>query len=569
MVGNNLSLESVRDESSTSSYGSSVGMGVGVGKGGISSVSANASMNSGDSLNKKVVLSSITGDKVNIDTANNTNIKGSLIAAGSEDANGKFVDNGNLVLSTNTVTFSNLSNTSYSSSTGLQAGVSVSTTKGNTGVSSASYGASTSLGYSVTKTLATLGTGDITIKDKENSDDLARLNTDTSKVNKDLYSGGISSSVSGSLDTRLLTEKGRAEIKQDYKDMDKNMKTIADTLPDAKSDNKFVAAIGTIWDNVVGYTGGVLPSHGNNGGLLGEIPILTGNKDSAHAKLQVVSANAPLYNSNKDNFIPIEQSDAYKMMSEEQQAKVTGLYISKIPVEIARDNATYQNGANGILNDKGLAVANVLEQTGQSNKSTTVEATVFYNPSRGIVADLFESAVDKLGGTTGIAKQYGEFVRDTTTARGSDGSNFTQHSQANILLYSGINYINSADNTGAKFKPQSYFATGEVGADNKPVYKTPTFVSFGSPINSKDLNTAIADKTKGLNYTYMGAYTHSGDFVGEGVGGNSGVNGQASILDRINLFNTVKLFGGSNISPHSSYNPYDYAELKDVSGYKK
>ncbi len=81
---NLLSLESVRDESSTSSYGSSVGMGVGIGGGGIKSASANASMNSGDSLNKKVVLSSITGDKVNIDVAKNTNIKGSLIVAGSE-----------------------------------------------------------------------------------------------------------------------------------------------------------------------------------------------------------------------------------------------------------------------------------------------------------------------------------------------------------------------------------------------------------------------------------------------------------------------------------------------------
>jgi filamentous hemagglutinin len=214
-VGNNLSLESVRDESSTSSYGFNAGMGAGFGSGGVSSVSASAGMNSSDSLNKKVVLSSITGDKVNIDVANNTNIKGSLLAAGGEDTNGKFVDNGNLKLSTNTVTFSNLSNTSYGSSTGLQAGVSVSTTKDNTGISSASYGASTSLGYSVTKTLATLGKGDITIKDKENSDDLARLNTDTSKVNKELYSGGISSSVSGSLDTRLLTEKGRQSIKDD------------------------------------------------------------------------------------------------------------------------------------------------------------------------------------------------------------------------------------------------------------------------------------------------------------------------------------------------------------------
>ena len=95
-------------------------------------------------------------------------------------------------------------------------------------------------------------------------------------------------------------------------------------------------------------------------------------------------------------------------------------------------NATYQNGGNGIMNDKGLATFNVLEQTGmigqyQSDKTKPVEATVFYNPSRGIVADLLESAVDTVGGTTGIAKQYGEFNVDVTTARGASGSNFTNH----------------------------------------------------------------------------------------------------------------------------------------------
>ena len=57
------------------------------------------------------------------------------------------------------------------------------------------------------------------------------------------------------------------------------------------------------------------------------------------------------------------------------------------------------------------------------------------------------------------------------------------------------------------------------------------------------------------------------DFVGEGLGSNSGTNGTASVLDRINIFNAVKLFG--NNSPHSSYNPADYPELKDVTGYKK
>ena len=205
----------------------------------------------------------------------------------------------------------------------------------------------------------------------------------------------------------------------------------------------------------------------------------------------------------------------------------------------------------------------MLEQTGQSNKSATVEATVFYNPSRGMVADSAETLVDLFGGTTGIAKQEGEFVVNVTTAIGTEGSNFTQHSQDNLLLKSGIEYINSSENTGAKFQSQDYFIK-----DNGDKRGIPTFVSFGSPVSGKDMEKLIANQETGLGYTYMGAFTKPGDYVGEGLGGNSGVNRQASIIDRINLINTLRLLTG-DWSPHSSYDPTKYNELKNIIGYKK
>ena len=341
-------------------------------------------------------------------------------------------------------------------------------------------------------------------------------------------------------------------------------------LPSAISDNPIEATIGEVWDSIAAYgTFGILPSNGNNGGLLGEIPILSGNKDSVHSILQVVSTHSPLYQKDSNSFIAIEKSDAYKQMSEEKQSKVQGLFISVEPVEITKDNATYQNGGNGMMNSKGLAVYNVLEQTGminqyENNKEIPVEASAFYNPSRGIVADLLESAVDTVGGLTGIAKQHGEFNVNVTTTRGADGVNMTHHSQNNLLLKSGINYINSDEYTGAKFKPASYFATGEIGDDNKAVLNTPSYVSFGSPVPGKVLKGLIEDK---LEYTYMGAFTNKNDFVGEGLGGNSGVNKEASFLNRINIFNTIKLLTPS--SPHSGYDPNNFKELKDVTGYKK
>lgn len=52
------------------------------------------------------------------------------------------------------------------------------------GISSVGYNSSTGLDVNTSKTLATLGQGNITIKDKENSDEIERLNTDTSNINK-------------------------------------------------------------------------------------------------------------------------------------------------------------------------------------------------------------------------------------------------------------------------------------------------------------------------------------------------------------------------------------------------
>ncbi|WP_258031299.1 colicin E3/pyocin S6 family cytotoxin, partial [Campylobacter concisus] len=57
--------------------------------------------------------------------------------------------------------------------------------------------------------------GNIEIADKDNSDDLTRLNRDTTKLTKDLVNTSISSNVDGSIDARVLTANGREQIKQE------------------------------------------------------------------------------------------------------------------------------------------------------------------------------------------------------------------------------------------------------------------------------------------------------------------------------------------------------------------
>ncbi|WP_180995680.1 hypothetical protein, partial [Campylobacter concisus] len=58
--------------------------------------------------------------------------------------------------------------------------------------------------------------GNIEIADKDNSDDLTRLNRDTTKLTKDLVNTSISSNVDGSMDLRVVTKSGQKEIKDEF-----------------------------------------------------------------------------------------------------------------------------------------------------------------------------------------------------------------------------------------------------------------------------------------------------------------------------------------------------------------
>jgi hypothetical protein len=253
-VGNNLTLESLRDEYSSNSNGFNVNAGIGFGSAGASanrtpsldvgkqsSTNAGFSVNNGTILNKQTVLSSITGDKVNVNVGNNTHLKGALLASGNYDENGNFVDNKNLNFNTNTLTFENLSNTSFSSNQSIGGSLNYNLTDTrivNTeekkdiekGISSVKYNSDKFLSVNASKTLATLGEGNITTKDKENSDDLTKLNQDTQNINKDLYSSSTGTKVDAILDTRLLTEEGRKQIAEDVERTKRLGQSISEVL---------------------------------------------------------------------------------------------------------------------------------------------------------------------------------------------------------------------------------------------------------------------------------------------------------------------------------------------------
>jgi hypothetical protein len=195
----------------------------------ITFANANFGINNSNYQQKETVLTSITGGSVNIEVGGNTNLKGSLIAAGYFDENNNFIDNSKLSLTTDTLTYSSLSDTMFSNSHSFGGGTNIGfsetytedangnkNTNTNSKVNSSSLNFGTNIGYSSSKVLATIGQGSIIVKDKDNSDDINSLNKDAnSQINK-LYEGSVGTSVEASIDHRLLSEEGRKDIAGDF-----------------------------------------------------------------------------------------------------------------------------------------------------------------------------------------------------------------------------------------------------------------------------------------------------------------------------------------------------------------
>ncbi|WP_103575639.1 hemagglutinin repeat-containing protein [Campylobacter concisus] len=244
-VGNNLSLESTRDIKDASSKSKGINLSASYsgatnaknfasGDRSLSSVGASISKSNSNTKIKQTNLSSITANELNVEVGKNTHLKGSLLAAGEYDKDNTFIDNHNLNLKTNTLSYENLSNTSYNKGSSLSIGANYSVGKKDdskasqsgqgksdssySGLKSINYSNNRNLSYSLSKNLATLGSGNIEIADKDNSDDLTRLNRDTTKLTKDLVNTSISSNVDASMDLRVLTKSGQKDIAKEIVD---------------------------------------------------------------------------------------------------------------------------------------------------------------------------------------------------------------------------------------------------------------------------------------------------------------------------------------------------------------
>jgi hypothetical protein len=175
------------------------------------------------SLSKKWVNAQTTLAGANVNVGNKTNLTGAVIAAGSYDEEGTFVDSGNLSLASGDFQYEDIKDVNTSKSTGYGLSVNLSLSKksenkndgadANTTKTDAdkSNKSSASITGSTTLTLknigsekeqatkATVGNGAIIVDEQEESDQvLARLNRDVNnsqEITKDMITGALDGSV--------------------------------------------------------------------------------------------------------------------------------------------------------------------------------------------------------------------------------------------------------------------------------------------------------------------------------------------------------------------------------------
>ena len=420
-VGHDLSLASLRDSYNYNSKSSSIGAGIGISgtktnsdpdnpydignnivrysNSKLSSINANYFRSKSSTMVKQTVLSSITAKELNIEVGANTDLKGSLIAAGYYDESGNFIDNGKLRLKTDSLTFSNLSNTRYDKSNSLSIGTNYAfkdpQQEGESGskdggskdkeskgteskesarlkqddlsaehiqntiksikekvakedsknFSSSSVSLSRSHSVRLDKTLATVGRGNLIINNEAGSDELSRLNRDTAKIQKDIVNSNLYSSAKADIDHRFFSQDGRDQIKKELLLL---TDALSNHMPSKNSKNAFERTIAKGLNFLGTCSLGLIPSEDNNGGLLANIgAIVTGDP----------------------------------------KFKILGNPKSK------------RAFVNGILTEEEEA----LRQAKGAFESDNIK--VYSNPTRGFIPDLVESIWDIFGWRSGLSRQ--------------------------------------------------------------------------------------------------------------------------------------------------------------------
>ncbi|MDO8267345.1 MAG: hemagglutinin repeat-containing protein [Moraxellaceae bacterium] len=489
---------------------------------------------------------------------------GALIANATYSEQGVLVDKGLLDFETETLLISDLLDFNNSKTTGFNVGTSFGFgddeekvgKPGKPPTGQTTVGGQY-LGHEAEQiTRTTLGQGTIVIGgevlDMTSADELglAGLNRDINlaqEVILDNDIGGLNTSVT--VDHRIFTDEGQKSLGNDFSDIGDNtvkalkgagrdtqfvgdvtgdgihevVKIGVSAFADAENVNKYTAAI----EDNLGW-GFVIPTSLNNGGLLlGQVPVYLQTDDINQRRIIAASPDSEYIAKNPDlGWISITETEGFYLLPEEKRIAIEHLMVTTVDIDISKSTATYQNTTNGMLNSEALALYNGLMQTHDMINGSPDQEILFtlnYNPTRDVISDGLESTIDKLSiyfkapeFATSVAKETGIYINDVMLARGDERANFANHSQGNLLNYSGMLAIG--------FNPDIEFMNGK---ENNF-----TINMFGSPVNAVDFN-GFLEKKGILLYS---SSVNSGDFVGQTLGGNYGLyvyQGEGTVFNNI------------------------------------
>ncbi len=178
---------------------------------------------------------------------------------------------------------------------------------------------------------------------------------------------------------RFFTQNGRESIKHDFLI---TTDLLSNNMPDKNSNNIIESSIGRALNYLGDVTLGVIPSKENNGGLL---------------------------------------------------AQIGAIIVADPNFKIIGDKNSKNVFVNGIMTDEDNAQLQADFMIGSNYK-------IYYNPTRGLIADLTESSVDFLGGKSGISKQIGYELQSN-----KNDKYVVAHSQGSLIVNSAANHYNLND----------------------------------------------------------------------------------------------------------------------------
>ncbi|CZF87058.1 hypothetical protein [Grimontia marina] len=353
------------------------------------------------------------------------------------DEEGK--DAGNLTLETETLGFSDLKNTTYAqnSAMGISTGVGIGNETDvdgkktdNTEVDS-TYNSSTlqyqnSSDYSVSKTLATVGQGNVTVGGDSKSDSLTALNRDVENTEKDLFSVERNEgNVDVTVDHRLLTEAGRSDIAEDFKRNEIAFDAIVDL-----AEKESVALLGDAESGIEGFF-----AHQDN-----------------KQKFFTASKRFVTDERNADNVAILNDPNATNQQKEQ----------------------AYTSLANYISTEMGVPPAEALlavveNYANEEVKGAYANGTMFFN-------DRQHSTLEDSANTVGHETQH-HIDANTKPANTNEAYHDNREQYADVMGdatedYLKFNYSNNDKGSFGGFNTQNGTKGSEVIAKNQPVFES-------------------------------------------------------------------------------------------------